>query len=343
MLEVRKKARERVKAKCKVCPVCNGVACAGDVPGMGGIGTGVSFQNNVTALAEQRLLMRVLHGANEPDTTLELWGRKLALPVLAAPVGSVGVNLGSDMSDTDYTAALIRGCRAAGTLAGVGDAGAEYFANNMSAVGDNGAFVIAFIKPWAAPGEIGARLDAAAKAGISICGMDVDAAGLTVMRHRKTPVSTQTPEALARIVKLAHSRGIKFIVKGVMTVDEAVIAADAGADAVLVSNHGGRVLDHSPGTAEVLPAIADAVGGRVIVMMDGGVRTGADVLKALALGAQLTLICRPVVVAVHGDEQNGVAKYFAQLQDELAQAMRLTGCGNLAAISRRVLAEQIFS
>jgi len=339
MHEVRKKARERVKAKCRVCPLCNGVSCAGDVPGMGGIGTGASFQNNVTALAKHRLLMRVLHDANEPDTAMELWGRKLALPVLAAPVGSVAVNLGSSMSDAEYMKVLVRGCRAAGTLASVGDGlDAATFEKNISMIGDGGASVIAFIKPWAAKEEISLRLDMAAKVGISICGMDVDAAGLTVLRRRGTPVRTQTREELARVVKLAHSRGMKFIVKGVMAADEAAIAADVGADAVVVSNHGGRVLDHCPGTAEVLPAIADAVGGRVIVMMDGGVRAGADVLKALALGAKLTLVCRPVVVAVHGDEQEGVIKYFAQMRDELAQAMRLTGCANLAAIGRRVLA-----
>ena len=338
MQDVRKKARERVKTRCKVCPVCNGIACAGDVPGMGGIGTGLSFQNNVTALAKHRLLMRVLHNANEPDTTMELWGRKLALPVLAAPVGSVAVNLGSDMSDADYASFLVQGCRAANTLASVGDGlDAATFEKNISVIGDSGPFVIAFIKPWAAQEEIRTRLEMAVKAGISICGMDVDAAGLTVLRRRGKPVSTQSPEGLAQVIKLVHGRGIKFIVKGVMTVDEAVLAADAGADAVLVSNHGGRVLDHCPGTAEALPAIADAVGARVIVMMDGGVRTGADVLKGLALGAKLTLICRPVVVAVHGDGQNGVAKYFTQIQDELAQAMRLTGCENLNAINRRVL------
>jgi len=339
MQDVRKKARERVKARCRVCPVCNGMACAGDVPGMGGIGTGLSFQNNVTALAKHRLLMRVLHDANEPDTTIELWGRKLALPVLAAPVGSVAVNLGSDMSDAGYASFLIQGCRVANTLASMGDGlDSATFEKNVSVIGDGGASVIAFIKPWAAQEEISTRLEMAVKAGISICGMDVDAAGLTVLRRRGTPVSTQTPEGLAQVIKLAHARGIKFIIKGIMTVDEAVLATDAGADAVLVSNHGGRVLDHCPGTAEVLPAIADAVGERVIVMMDGGVRTGVDVLKALALGAKLTLICRPVVVAIHGDEQNGVVKYFAQIQDELAQAMRLTGCANLNAISRRVLA-----
>jgi len=339
MQEVRKKARERVKAKCRVCPVCNGVSCAGEVPGMGGIGTGVSFQNNVSALAKPRLIMRVLHGANDPDTAVELWGRKLALPVLAAPVGSVAANLGSGMSDADYTGFLVRGCRAAGTLAGVGDGlDAAAFEKNIGMAGEAGASVMVFVKPWAAREEIRLRLDVAAGAGISICGMDVDAAGLPMLRRRGTPVSTQTPEELAQVVSLAHARGFKFIVKGVMSADEAVIAADAGADAVLVSNHGGRVLDHSPGTAEALPAIADAVGARVLVMMDGGVRTGADVLKALALGAKLTLICRPVVVAVHGGEQEGVSKYFAQVRDELAQAMRLTGCAHVGAVGRRILA-----
>ena len=117
----------------------------------------------------------------------------------------------------------------------------------------------------------------------------------------------------------------------------AIIAADAGADAVLVSNHGGRVLDHTPGTAEALPAIADAVGKRVVVMLDGGIRSGADVLKALALGAHMTLICRPVMIAIHGDEENGLATYYAHIREELIQAMRLTGCADVASVTNRIL------
>ncbi len=337
MHDVRKRARERVKAKCKVCPICNGAACAGDVPGMGGIGTGASFRNNVGALAALRLIMRVLHGANEPDTGTELWGRKLSLPVLAAPVGSIAVNLGSDMSDGDYTRHLIKGCLAAGTLASVGDVpDPAAFQRSMNIVGEVGRNVIPFIKPWGMD-AVAARLDMAAEAGLDICGMDVDAAGLSVLRGLAAPVGVKTPVELAEIVKQAHKRGMKFIVKGIMSPDEAILAADAGADAVLVSNHGGRVLDYSPGTAEVLPAVAEAVGKHVIVMLDGGVRSGDDVLKALALGAKITLICRPVVIAVHGDEEHGVEKYFAMLRDQLAQAMRLTGCADIASVGSRVL------
>jgi hypothetical protein len=335
--EIRKRARERVKEKCRVCPICDGRACAGDVPGMGGIGTGVSFQNNIKALAAKRLVMRVLHEANDPDTAVELWGRRLSMPVFVAPVGSVAANIGSDMADKDYLKSLLKGSLEAGTMAGVGDLPAlENFLVSMSTLGENGRMAVPFIKPWQLP-DVEKRLDLAKEHGCDICGMDVDAAGLTILRRAAAPVSAKTPGELGQIIKLAHDRGFKFIVKGIMAADEAKIAVDAGADAVLVSNHGGRVLDHSPGTAEVLPSIADAVGKYTIVMLDGGIRSGADVLKALALGAEVTLICRPVLVAVHGDEENGAAIYLNMIREELSQAMRLTGCANIASITGRVI------
>lgn len=335
--EIRKAARERVKEKCRVCPICDGRACAGDVPGMGGIGTGASFQNNVKALAAKRLVMRVLHEANEPDTSVELWGRKLSMPMFVAPVGSVAANMGSGMADKDYLRSLIKGSLEAGTMASVGDLPAlENFTVSMSALGDNARMVVPFIKPWQVP-DVEKRLDLAKEHGCDICGMDVDAMGLTILRRAAAPVKAKSPAELAKVIKMAHERGFKFIVKGIMAADEAKIAVDAGADAVLVSNHGGRVLDHTPGTAEVLPSIAAAVGKSAVIMLDGGIRSGADVLKALALGAQITLICRPVLVAIHGDEENGAATYLNMIRDELSQAMRLTGCANVASITDRVI------
>ena len=335
--EIRTKARERVKTRCRVCPVCDGKACAGEVPGMGGIGSGMSFRNNVMALASWRLNMRVLHDANSPDTTLNLWGRKLSLPVFAAPVGTVGRNLGSGMADEEYNDHLFSGCVAAGTLASTGDVpDIAMFGKFMAQVRGRGASVVPFIKPWGRD-AVAARMDMAREAGCDICGMDVDAAGLTILRTLEAPVAVKTPGELAEIIACAHQRGMKFIVKGVMTVDEAEAAADAGADAVLVSNHGGRVLDCTPGTAEVLPEIAETVGDRTVVMVDGGIRTGTDVLKVLALGAKAALICRPVAVMLHGDVENGVPAYFANLKDELTQAMRLTGCKDLASIDANVV------
>jgi 4-hydroxymandelate oxidase len=110
-------------------------------------------------------------------------------------------------------------------------------------------------------------------------------------------------EELAEIVQLAER---PFIVKGVMTVKGALKAKQAGAAAIVVSNHGGRVLDQCPATAEVLPEIAAALKGTgVKVLVDGGIRTGVDVFKALALGADGVLICRPFVTAVYGGGAEG--------------------------------------
>ncbi len=335
MHEIRKHARERVKARCKVCPECNGKACAGEVPGMGGLGTGASFSNSVEALAKHHLAMRVLHGVNDPDTSCDLWGRKLTLPVLAAPIGSVFNNLGSPLSEGEYAELVISGCIKAGTLACIGDTPKpEPFKQAIAQVGDRGKHVVPFIKPWAVA-DVAMRMDTILSAGCEFCGTDVDACGLGPAGS--PPWAVLTPKALAAIVKEAHARKLKFIAKGIMTADEAVIAADAGADAVVVSNHGGRVLDHTPGTADVLPGIAEAVGKRVKVMLDGGIRSGVDVLKALALGAHLTLICRPVAIAAHGGGTDGVALYFDSIREDLYRAMRLTGCQTIGDAGPRIL------
>ena len=104
--------------------------------------------------------------------------------------------------------------------------------------------------------------------------------------------------------------------------------------AFVVSNHGGRVLDHCPPTAEVLPEIADAVKGSMKVFVDGGIRSGLDIFKALALGADAALIGRPYVTAVYGGESEGVALYTTKLAAELEDVMAMCGAHSLAEITR---------
>lgn len=337
MRELWDKARERVESKCKVCRTCNCVACAGDLPGMGGIGTGTSAINNHKALAEKRLNMRVLHEANDPDCSLEVWGKKLSLPVMAAPVGAISPNLGSDMPDTVYLESMVSCCIEAGTLGSIGDVpDVNITKRNLKIIGDRAGRVVPFLKPWPVE-EIMKRLEIVAEAGCDVCGVDVDSANLPILRGSSPAVRVLTGREVAEVAKKAHALGLKFIAKGIMSAQEAVMAADAGCDALVVSNHGGRVLDHTPGTLEVLPEIAAAVGDRLLVMFDGGLRSGADVLKALSLGARLTLVCRPLAIIAHGDEERGIARYFAKLREELTQAMRMTGCKDLAAVGPHVV------
>lgn len=336
MKEILSRAKERV-TKCRVCPICNGAACAGEVPGMGGIGTGSSFKNNVKALENIKLVIRSMNpAANMPDCELDFFGRKLALPIIAAPIGNVPVNLGG-MPTEQYTDYLIKGCIESGTLASIGDLpGADNFQKTMDAIKGRGEFVIPFIKPWDYE-DVVKRLEIAAQAGCRFCGTDVDSVGLPAMYNAQPPIRIWTPDDLSKIIEKAHGLGMKYILKGIMSPDEAFGAIQCGADAIIISNHGGRVLDFTPGAADVLEPIAKTAGAKIMVMADGGVRSGADVLKLLALGAKAVLICRPISLAIHGDEQNGVKKYFETMKRELISAMRMTGCKNLAAITGRIL------
>ena len=128
-----------------------------------------------------------------------------------------------------------------------------------------------------------------------------------------------------------------MILKGVMTVKDAQLAVQAGAAGIIVSNHGGRVLDHTPGTAEVLPEIAAAVKGKIKIFVDGGIRSGVDALKMLGLGAEAVLVGRPMAVAAVGGGQEGVAFLLNQYAEQLRTAMIYAGCASVAEVTPSIL------
>ncbi|MGD8367042.1 MAG: alpha-hydroxy-acid oxidizing protein [Desulfobacterales bacterium] len=334
MKEIRQRARKRMKGYCRVCPICDGRACAGQVPGMGGIGTGSAFTANVQALAALRFNMRVIHGVGEPETAVELLGQRLSLPLLAAPIGGVSFNMGGQIEENDYVRAVLEGCREKGIIGCTGDGVPDFIHENaFSAIRSLDGWGIPFIKPWE-DGELNEKLARAADAGARIVGMDLDAAGLFTLRLMGRPVYPRPAEVLSAVIRKTD---MKWILKGIMTPEEARIAVEIGADAIVVSNHGGRVLDHTPGTAEVLGAVADAVAGRIAVLADGGVRSGADILKMLALGADAVMIGRPFSVAAVGGLKEGICALIDQIRGELIQAMILTGTADARSVDRGIL------
>ncbi len=337
MKVIRDNARQLMKGYCRVCPVCDGRACAGEVPGMGGLGAGRAFAANLEALARYRLNMRLLHEVQIPDTRVTILGKELSMPVLAAPIGGVSFNMGGQVSEEAYIQAVIAGCVSQDTLGAVGDGVPDFIHEaGYAAIRATGGLGIPFIKPWA-EAELNAKLQKALATGAGIIGMDVDAAGLVTLKLMGRPVTPKSPEQLRALI--ARVPG-KFILKGIMTKADALIAADAGAHAIVVSNHGGRVLEHTPGAAELLPEIAGAVKGRITILADGGVRSGGDVLKLLALGADAVMIGRPVAVAAMGGLQEGVEKYLQQIRSELISAMVLTGTPGVTQVSRDILRER---
>lgn len=326
---VRQTAREKLKGFCRVCPECNGKACAGEVPGMGGTGTGASFKNNVEALASCRLNMRTIHGAKHPDTRYKLFGQELLTPILGAPITGNNFNMGGALNEVEWAESIVQGCLLSGSIGCTGDApDPTMYIAGVDVIAEASGRGIPIMKPRELE-EVFQCLRRAEEAGVPAVGMDIDAAGLVTM--------AVSPKTKAEMKEIISNTSLPFIIKGIMTVDEAEIAVEVGAAALVVSNHGGRFLDHMPGTAEVLTKIAAAVGGRIPVMVDGGVRTGVDVLKMLALGADAVLIGRPLVIAAYGGGAEGVALVIRRMTNELKQAMVLTGCATLSDITKEVL------
>jgi isopentenyl diphosphate isomerase/L-lactate dehydrogenase-like FMN-dependent dehydrogenase len=334
MKEIRKTARDLMTGFCRVCPVCNGKACAGEVPGMGGLGTGSAFMTNVQALAKVTFNMRLVHEIIEPDTSTSILGLDLSMPVMAAPIGGVSFNMGGKRTEEEYINAIIDGSRQAGIIGCTGDGVPPFIhESGLAAIKAADGHGIPFIKPWEDT-ELYEKLANAKDSGATIIGMDIDAAGLITLRKMGRPVS---PKSVDKLREIIARTGVKFIIKGVMTPQDASLALQAGADAIVVSNHGGRVLDHTPGTAEVLPAIAEQMKGKLGIIVDGGIRAGADVLKMLALGADAVMVGRPFSIAAMGGLTEGVVAYSETLRTELMQAMVMTGTESVAKISPALL------
>jgi isopentenyl diphosphate isomerase/L-lactate dehydrogenase-like FMN-dependent dehydrogenase len=301
---------------------------------MGGIGTGASFRNNIKALAAYQVNLRVLHDRKDQNLSLNLLGCKLTFPILAAAVAGARVNFQGRLDEEELAHDFVLGAAEAGSLAFTGDGPVpELMEAGLAAIKAAGGRGIPVIKPREDQ-EIINLVRRAEDSGALAVAIDIDAAGLVNMMRAGKLVEPKTVEQIAGLVAATP---LPLILKGIMTVADAEAAVAGGAAAIIVSNHGGRALDHTPGTAAVLPQIAAAVGEKITVLADGGVRSGVDVLKMLALGARAVLVGRPLAIAAFGGGATGVRLQLESLADDLAVAMRLTGCGDLADIGPQVL------
>ncbi len=332
--EVLEQARGCVGPYCKSCPVCNGLACRNTIPGPGAKGIGTGFIRNYQKWQELCVNMDTICENKPADTSLTVFGKTVDIPVFAAPVGAMQLHYGDKYDDLAYNDILVSACAAAGIAAFTGDGtNPAVMEGAASALKKNGGCGVPTIKPWNMD-LIREKMELVKTADPFAIAMDIDAAGLPFLQNMTPPAGSKTVEQLKQIVAWAEK---PFILKGIMTVAGAKKALEAGAQGIVVSNHGGRVLDQCPSTAEVLPAIADAVGGKLTIFVDGGIRTGMDVFKALALGADAVLIGRPFVNMVYGGGAEGVKVFVDKLKAELADTMAMCGAHSLSDINRSML------
>ena len=248
--ELMELARPRLGKDCKGCLICNGRACGNKMPGPGAKGIGDTAIRNYEKWKEIRINMDTLVERKPVDMSLDFFGKRLKYPIIAGPVGLVAVHYSDAYTDNTYNDVLVSGCAAEGIVAMTGDgADATVMQSACAAIKKAGGMGIPTVKPWG-PETLQEKFALVKESGAFACAMDVDGAGLPFLKKLNTSAGSKSEEELAEVIRNA---GVPFIVKGIMTVKGALKAKAAGASAIVVSNHGGRVLDQCSATAEVLP------------------------------------------------------------------------------------------
>lgn len=329
--QILQKSRENMNNLCKSCPVCNGRACRNTIPGPGAKGSGTVAIRNYDAWKNIHLVMDTICENTPVSTQTKLFGHTFRLPVFAGPVGAVSMHYGDAYVDQTYNKVLVKACKDAGIMAFTGDGmDDQIMIGATQNIKENDGIGVPTIKPWAKEMVV-EKLKLAKEAGALAIAMDIDAAGLPFLKGFVPPAGRKNVKELKEIVQEID---VPFIVKGILSVKGALKAKEAGASCIVVSNHGGRVLDDTPATADVLEEIVQAVGKDMTILVDGGIRSGQDIFKALALGADGVLIARPFVNMIYGAQEEGVKALVDQLEQELIDTMEMCGASTIQEITR---------
>ncbi|WP_277053112.1 alpha-hydroxy acid oxidase [Zestomonas thermotolerans] len=325
----------------------------------GGAADELTLRDNCAAFQRLRLRSRVLRDLRGGHTRLELFGRTFDHPILLAPVAYQKLA----HPDGELASALAAGTLGGGMVVSTqASIGLEEIAAQARGplwfqlyVQHDREFTAELVRRAEAAGYQALVLTVDApvngvrnreqRAGFALP-EDVEAVNLRGLRPLEGPadgrilLGTPLLETAPTWEDLAWLRSLTrlpLLVKGVLDAEDARQALAAGVDGIIVSNHGGRTLDGLPATIEVLEAVAQAVQGRVPLLMDGGIRRGSDVFKALALGADAVLVGRPYVFGLATAGALGVAHVLQLLRAELEVSMALTGCRTLADIQPELI------
>lgn len=296
--------------------------------------TKATFRRNPRAFGRYLFRQKIFHDVAEPDISIELFGHTLPTPAITAPVGSFsliaeeaerevaeGTERAGAMMFTSQAAKLDpRGWRSAAksplVFMAYMNRGKEEVAEYARVAEDLGFAAVGITMDTVRPVKIGDEVPLSTKDGKPRKG------------HKSTPKDIEWMKQQVRL---------PVVVKGIMGGDDARVAVAAGADALVVSNHGGRILDFNRSALEALPEVVEAVGARVPVLFDSGIRSGGDIVKALALGAKAVLTGRPIAWGVGAFGAAGVERVFAILAEEMQRVLSMTGVGRIRDVTPAIL------
>ncbi|MEM7403794.1 MAG: alpha-hydroxy acid oxidase [Pseudomonadota bacterium] len=304
--------------------------------------TETTLKRNRHAIDTLALRPRVCRDVSNVSTQVELYGRTLELPVMLAPVGSVETFVAGGGATAAKAAAT---AGAAQMLSCVCNPGLEA----VAAAADNLKIYQLYVR--GDDSDIDAEVERAVAHGYAAFCITVDTAHYSrrerdlvnrfvkPWRQRAVGHNFQASFSWDNVKRFKDTHDIPFILKGIMTVDDAEIACEHGVDGVYISNHGGRQLDHGLGAMDVFPDVAKAVGGRTQLFVDGSFMRGTDIVKAMAFGASAVGIGRLACLGLAADGEQGLVRTLELLQEEIRIAMGLSGVNTFAELSPEFVAQ----
>jgi isopentenyl diphosphate isomerase/L-lactate dehydrogenase-like FMN-dependent dehydrogenase len=300
---------------------------------MGAAESRATFRRNQRAFGRFLFRQRIFHDVTDPDTSVELFGRKLTTPAFVAPVGSF------DLIGDKANSQVAEGAGRAGTMLFASHAARQTVQEWAEAT----SAALVFMAYLNRGKEDTLRcIRAAESLGFAAVGATMDTVqpvkiGDMIALSKDGQPRKGFPASAKNIEWLKQETALPVVIKGIMGAEDARIAVNAGADALIVSNHGGRILDFNRAAIEVLPEVVAAVGSEVPVLFDSGIRSGGDIVKALALGARAVLLGRPVAWGVAAAGAQGVERVLRILTEEIKRVLILTGVGAVTQITESIL------
>jgi hypothetical protein len=277
--------------------------------------------------------MQVIKDHHEPEMSISIFGKKIGVPVMGASLSGVKNSMNDVIPEDAFYRGLLKGAMSSGTIGLVGNTPYSPDDLGVNIVGENNGWGIPIFKPQSQERLI-QLIQIAEKLNVIAVGVDLEGSGSKYWTNSNKPLYRKSEKD---ITELVDSTEKPVIFKGIMSKEDAAKVLDSGASACYVSNHGGRVLDGGQGMADVLPEIADEIKRKIPIMADGAVRTGYDVLKVLALGADVALIGRPLARLSLAGGEVAVKMYYKYVKDDLHRAMILTGCDTLKDVNMDIL------
>ena len=297
---------------------------------LGGVETEFVMRHNRRVFDRYTFRQKAIDAASEPDTGLEILGVTLGTPVIMS-----AMTMPIPAIREDGLLKVARGLKDAGSLMWAGSP----IPADLKGIKDTGVPLAANVKPLKKREKMYEALDTMQEAGVDWVGIEIDSGQGTKILDRQM-VSDCSPLSLSELQNIRKAVRLPLIFKGILSGEDAVKAVDAGADGIIISNHGAHTIDYLPHPLQVMEEITKKAGGKVVIMADGGFRRGSDALKGLAFGASLVGLGRPVLYGLAADGQQGVCDVVTAITGELKRILSMVGAPDVRHLGRDMLIEE---